>query len=222
MTEHIVRILQIEQVTHDVKRFQVEKPEGYAFIPGQATDVSINTPELKNKKRAFSFTCLNKDPYLEFTIKIYPKHQGITVKIDKLQVGDQLIVRDAWGAIEYKGKGLFIAGGAGITPFISIFRDLQAKNELEGNALLFGNRTKDDIIMEDEFNSIFGSNFINILSDEQVDGYAFGLISQNFIVSHSAGFNRFYVCGPPPMMKLVLNDLKNLGIPLESITTETI
>ena len=222
MTEHIVRILNIEQVTHDVKRFQVEKPEGYSFTPGQATDVSINTPELKNKKRPFSFTCLNSDPYLEFTIKIYPKHQGITVEIGKLQVGDEIILRDAWGAIEYKGKGLFIAGGAGITPFIAIFRDLQVKQELEGNALLFGNRSKDDIIMEDEFNRIFGNKFINILSDEKVEGYAFGFINQDFISSNIAGFNRFYVCGPPPMMKLVLNDLKNLGIPSESITTEAV
>jgi len=132
-----------------VNSFKFIKPESYAIIAGTANDVSINTPELKNQKRSFSFTSLNSNPYLEFTIKIYPKHQGITMLIDKLQVGDELIVRDAWGAIEYKGKGLFIAGGAGITPFIAIFRDLQTKNELEGNRLLFGNRTKEDIIMED-------------------------------------------------------------------------
>jgi ferredoxin-NADP reductase len=48
----------------------------------------------------------------------------------KVKPGDQLIIRDVWGAITYKGKGVFIAGGAGITPFISIFRDLSARNEL--------------------------------------------------------------------------------------------
>ncbi len=37
MEEHIVKILDIGQVTHDVKMFSVEKPEGYSFIPGQAT-----------------------------------------------------------------------------------------------------------------------------------------------------------------------------------------
>ena len=50
MEEHIVKILNIEQVTYDVGRFQFEKPEGYTFIPGQATDVSINSPALKNEK----------------------------------------------------------------------------------------------------------------------------------------------------------------------------
>lgn len=42
MEEHIVKILNIDKVTHNVKRFQVEKPEGYTFNPGQATEVSIN------------------------------------------------------------------------------------------------------------------------------------------------------------------------------------
>ena len=73
MEEHIVRILNIEEVTHDVKTFRIEKPDGYSFIPGQATEVSINTTALKDEKRPFTFTCLNSDPFLEFTIKIYSR-----------------------------------------------------------------------------------------------------------------------------------------------------
>lgn len=118
MEQHIVRILNIEQVTHDVKRFQIEKPEGYSFIPGQATDVSVNLPEWENEKRPFTFTCLNKEPYLEFTIKIYQSRGGVTNELGKLRPGDELIIRDVWGAISYKGKGTFIAGGAGVTPFL--------------------------------------------------------------------------------------------------------
>lgn len=145
MEEHIIKILGIEQVTHDVKRFRVEKPEGYSFTPGQATEVSINTPEYKDEKRPFTFTCLNREPYLEFTIKIYPSHNGVTNELGKLKPGAELIIRDVWGAISYKGKGVFIAGGAGITPFISIFRDLRAKDEISGNTLIFANKAKADI-----------------------------------------------------------------------------
>ena len=65
MEEYIVKILSIDAVTHNVKRFRIEKPSGYVFKPGQATDVSINTPELKNEKRPFTFTCLNSADYLE-------------------------------------------------------------------------------------------------------------------------------------------------------------
>jgi ferredoxin-NADP reductase len=219
--EYIVKILDIKQVTHDVKRFQVEKPLGYSFIPGQATEVSINKPELKNEKRPFTFTCLNKEPYLEFTIKIYSSRKGVTNELGKLKPGSELIIRDVWGAINYKGKGVFIAGGAGITPFISIFRDLQAKNEIAGNKLLFANKTKADIILENELRSFLGKHFINILSDEKADGYFHGMISVDFLKANIDDFSRkFYVCGPPPMMDAVLKHLANLGVAENSITLE--
>ena len=96
MEEYIVKILNVENVTHNVKRFQFEKPLGYSFIPGQATDVSINVPDLKNEKRPFTFTCLNSAGYLEFTIKIYTDHDGVTNELGKLEPGSELIIRDVW------------------------------------------------------------------------------------------------------------------------------
>jgi ferredoxin-NADP reductase len=221
MDEFVVKILKIEQLTPDVKRFQTEKPEGYSFIPGQATEVSINTPGLRNEKRPFTFTCLNKEPYLEFTIKIYSTRQGVTNALGKLKPGSELIIRDVWGAITFKGKGVFVAGGAGITPFISIFRDLRTKDEIHGNMLLFANKTKADIILENELRALLGKAFVNILSDEKADGYFHGLISEDFLRSQIADFNtQFYVCGPPPMMDSVLKILDDLGVGNNSITLE--
>ena len=57
---------------------------------------------------------------------------------------------------EYKGEGVFIAGGAGITPFLSIFRYLNSKNEINNNILIFANKTKADIIHEEELKSLAG------------------------------------------------------------------
>jgi ferredoxin-NADP reductase len=221
MEEHIVKIIRTEQLTHDVKKFQVVKPKGYSFIPGQATDVSVNTPDFINKKRPFTYTGLNTDPYLEFTIKIYPSHKGVTNKLNGLIPGDEIIIRDVWGAITYKGEGVFIAGGAGITPFISIFRDLRTKNEIAGNTLIFANKTQADIILETELKNLPGLEFINILSDEQADGYYHGMISEEFLKSHIRNFNRrFYLCGPPPMMNAVKNQLASLGVGKNSIVVE--
>jgi ferredoxin-NADP reductase len=221
MEEHIVKIIRTEQVTHDVKRFQVERPEGYSFIPGQATEVSLNTPEFRNKKRPFTFTGLISDAYLEFTIKIYPSHKGVTNELGKLNPGNELIIRDPWGAISYKGRGVFIAGGAGITPFISIFRDLRVKNEIAGNTLIFANKTKADIIMENEFKKLAGLEFINILSDEQAEGYYHGMISEDFLKRNISDFSqKFYLCGPPPMMSAVKKQLANLGVGKNSIVLE--
>jgi hypothetical protein len=62
--EHIVKILKTEYVTHNVKRFTLSKPDAYKFKPGQATDIVINLPEWKEKRRPFTFTSLNEWDHL--------------------------------------------------------------------------------------------------------------------------------------------------------------
>jgi ferredoxin-NADP reductase len=124
---HTLKIKKITQITHDVKSYQLEKPADYSFVPGQATEVSIQKEGWTEEKRPFTFTSLPEDDFLEFIIKSYPDHNGVTEQMDQLEEGDQLIIDDPWGAIQYKGPGVFIAGGAGVTPFIAIFRDLHQK-----------------------------------------------------------------------------------------------
>ena len=180
MESHIVKIKSIGKVTHDVVRIVIEKPAGYTFTSGQATEVAINKKEWKEEKRPFTFTSLPWDDHLEFTIKTYPQRKGVTNEILKLKAGDELIIHDVWGAISYKGEGIFIAGGAGITPFLSIFRYLKSKIKINNNLLIFANKTKADIIHEEEFKSSLGNAFINILSDEEIPGYAHGMITEDF------------------------------------------
>jgi len=223
MKQHLVKLESIKHITHDVLQIVTEKPEQYHFTPGQATEVSINKPDWKVKKNPFTFTCLPKDDFLEFTIKTYPEHKGVTNELLKLKKDDELILHDVFGAISYKGVGVFIAGGAGVTPFISILRDLQAKNEIGDNKLIFANKTKEDIILLSEFNELLGKNFINILSDEKVDGYAHGKITEGFLKTYiNDSTKNVYLCGPPSMMDAILKQLSNLGIDKKSIIVEAI
>ena len=118
-------------------------------------------------------------------------------------------------------KVFFIAGGAGVTPFISIFRYLRSKNELGNNKLIFANKTRDDIILKYEFNFFLGKNFINILSDEIVEGYPHGFITEEFLKTQITDFNKnFYICGPPPMIDAVEKILSNLGVDEKMVTKE--
>src|SRR5688572_7026373 len=181
MMETTTRILDITPVTHDVNRFRLEKPEGYRFNPGQATEVSINTSKWKEEKRPFTFTSLNEDPFLEFTIKSYRDHDGMTNELGKLHPGDELIIRDVWGAIEYKGPGFFIAGGAGITPFIAILRRLHKDKKLDGNKLFFSNKTSNDIILKDEFNAMLGEDAKFVITNEPDSSYYNGFINEEFL-----------------------------------------
>jgi ferredoxin-NADP reductase len=216
-----VRIISIDKVTHDVLRIVTEKPQAYNFTPGQATEVSINKSGWQLEKRPFTFTCLPGDDYLEFTIKTYPSHKGVTNELLQLKKEDELILHDVFGAIAYKGEGVFIAGGAGVTPFISIFRFLRSKNEVGENKLIFANKTSADIILAQEFKKLLGKNFINILSREKAVGYAHGYITEDFLKSNIADLKRkIYLCGPEPMMEEIEKQLSNLGVALGSIIKE--
>lgn len=221
MESHILKIISIGKVTHDVVRIELPKPDNYNFVPGQATEIAINKEKWKEEKRPFTFTCLPTDNYLEFTIKTYPSRHGVTNELLSLVPGDELILHDVWGAISYKGEGLFIAGGAGITPFLSIFRHLNSINRVGNNKLIFANKTKADIIHEDEFKRILGDRFVNILSDEAVEGYAHGFITEDFIKENlPAAGGKFYLCGPPPMMDAVQKIFSNLGVGEDSVVVE--
>lgn len=221
MEQYVVKILSIENVTHDVKRFQYEKPEGYHFVPGQATEVSINKIGWQEERRPFTFTGLNDQPYLEFTIKIYSDHPGVTNELNLLKPGDELIIRDVWGTIEYKGPGYFIAGGAGITPFISILRQLNKENELAGNKLFFSNKTEQDIILKDELTAMLGDDAVYVITNEPGKDHYHGYIDEAFLKKQVDDFNKsFYLCGPPGMVEAMQNTLTKLGAKPDTVVFE--
>lgn len=221
MSNHTLSIESISNVTHDVLRIRTNKPAGFDFMPGQAANIAINKKGWLHKERPFSFTNLPTNSNLEFTIKTYAGKEHVTNQLLQLKQNDELILHDVFGTIQYKGPGVFIAGGAGVTPFISIFRNLKLKNEIGTNRLLFANKTKSDIILKNEFEDLLGDNFVNILSDERTEGYAFGRITEEFLKKNIRDLNQqFYVCGPPSMIKEVEHQLDNLGVNKNYITKE--
>lgn len=221
MEEHIVKILSIEPVTHNVKHFKLQKPGGYQFIPGQATEVAINKPGWESERRPFTFTSLNEWDHLEFTIKIYSDHKGVTDQLGQLKPGDELLLHDVWGAIQYKGEGTFIAGGAGVTPFIAIFRQLQKDHALGNNKLIFSNKTRKDIILKDEFSAMLGNNFINTLTQDDAPGYDHHKIDKEYLQKKISSFDQqFYICGPDEMVKSVKDILPAIGAKQDLITVE--
>jgi ferredoxin-NADP reductase len=219
--DHIVKLLETRVVTHDVKEFRVEKPKGYHFTPGQATDVSVNRPEWKENKHPFTFTGLNEDPFLQFTIKGYPGRHGVTDLLHRLRPGEEIIIGEVWGAIEYKGPGCFLAGGAGITPFLAIFRELHKDKQAAGNTLFFSNKTSSDIIEHEELLSILGARANFLLTREKRPGYFQGRMDKAFLEERVTDFGQpFYVCGPDAMVQELSATLAGLGVSPETLVVE--
>jgi ferredoxin-NADP reductase len=219
--DHTVKIISATNLTHNVKRFVVEKPEGFQFTPGHATDMSINKKGWEDNNHPFTFTCLNDEPYLEFTIKIYTNPQGVTYHLNQLVAGDQLIISDPWGAIEYKGPGYFIAGGAGITPFIAILRQLYKDGKIGDNVLFFSNKTDQDIILKDELEVMLANNAHFTITSQKDSKYDKRRIDADFLKTEVKDFKKhFYVCGPDEMVNEISETLGKLGAKTDSVVFE--
>jgi cytochrome-b5 reductase len=215
-------ILMTEFVTHDVKRFILTRPENFEFKPGQGVKFVINEPAWKDEEgHPFTPTCLAGDRVLEFMIKKYPADKGVTERLHSLEPGAQILLSEAFGTITYKGEGTFIAAGAGVTPFIAIFRMLSREGKLGGNSLIFSNKIPRDIICESELLHYLGSRCILTCTRQSEPGYDSRRIDDVFLRERVANFDQyFYICGPDAFVGGTIKALKKLGAKRESLVFE--
>ncbi len=219
--EHVVTVREIERLTPDVRRYVIDKPEGYSFEPGQAAEIALDDDDWRDEARPFTFTSLPEDDHLELTIKSYPDHDGVTKRIGELEVGDRLVLGDSWGAITDKGAGTFIAGGAGVTPFISILRRRARDGELAGCHLIFSNLTEADIILREEFEQMGDLRTTWLVTEQSDSDFAADMLDKDALERLIGGTDqKFYVCGPQKMVDDLSAALEELGADTEGITFE--
>lgn len=219
---HTLTLRSKAPLTHDTHRYVFDRPEGYDFTPGQACHMALDRDGWRDEDRPFTFTSLPDEDRLEFTIKSYPDHDGVTTRLAELEQGDTVLVDDPSGAIEDRGDGVFIAGGAGVTPFIAILRNkLEQKGTLAGNTLVFSNATEDDIIMRQEFERMEGLRCHWTVTEETGSPLARGMIDAEMLRPLvDPDRDTAYVCGPPEMTDAVREHLESLGVPKERLIYE--
>lgn len=219
---YTLTLQKIEPVTHDTNHLTFNRPDGYRFRPGQATDLALAREGWLEEKRPFTFVNLPDTDTLEFIIKSYPDHDGVTEQIAKMEPGDTALIEDPWGAIQDQGKGTFIAGGAGVTPFIAILRDrLIREGTLEGCKLIFSNKTEKDIILRQYFNAMKGLETVFTVTGQDDASVHKGRIDKAFLKTNiDPSQGHYYVCGPDKMVEEITGTLKELGVTEDRIVTE--
>ena len=212
----------IEPVTHDTNHLVFDKPEGFEYVPGQAVDMALDLDGWREEKRPFTFTSLPGEESLEFVIKSYADHDGVTARIGRMKPGDTVLVDDPWGAITDQGPGWFIAGSAGVTPFIAILRKrLEENGTLEGSELIFSNSTEDDIIYRKEFEAMEGLKTYFTVTDQTSADVHTGKVDRKLLESRiQPGKGKCYVCGPDEMIDDIVLALKEIGVAEDDIVIE--
>lgn len=215
---YAVKLLRKQKMTHDVILLSLERPANYSFTPGQYTELSVELPGKPLECSTFSFIGLNSDLDVQLAMKASPENPEINTHLRRLEEGDVVQISDPRNEVLYRGPGVFIAGGTGITPFMAIFRQLNQDGKLDGNTLLYANKRGEDICFEGELYQMFGTDFTSILTLEDRPRNATGKIDVGFIEKHVTQLDQpFYVCGPEPFVNHVADVLKETGVDAGSI-----
>ncbi len=209
---HEMTLKQIEPVTRDTHHLVFERPDGFDYTPGQGVELHVLKDGWSDKGRPFTPVTLPDEPTLEFVIKSYPEHHGVTEQIAAMKPGDKVRMKGPFGAISDQGPGVFIAGGAGVTPMIAVLRKrLHDHGTLEGSTLVFANKTEDDIIWRDRFEAMTGLTTAFVV-DKAGSTVAQQRLDREYLRQFVQPDQRYYLCGPPPMMDAVRDALHDLDV----------
>ncbi len=216
----IAEIISIKQETHDVKTFRFNKPNEFSFISGQYCLVSFVD---QDGGRPFTFSNNPTSDYIELTIK---KIGEFTKELFKLKVGNKLVIDGPKESVlrfdgSIKDNIVFLAGGSGITPFMSIIRYIVNKRLHNKIILLYSNRTTKDIIYKKELDKIDSIDVIYFITNEIVKNlrYESRRVDKELVRKHVKDVNDYlwYICGPPRMVDAMKNILNELSVDKEKI-----
>lgn len=216
------KVLHKQEINHNVMRFHIQKPYGYIFTPGQAIDLSIDKPGYELEVAPFTIINDVSSSFLELIIKIRPDKKSLTNGLAELECGANLQITEPWDTYKYKGSGVFIAAGSGITPFLPILRQLanSGVDIRKDHTLVYANKRKEDILFNAELKRYFGDNYINVLSSVKERNMVLGRVDFNFLKEQIKNLNQhFYICGPRIFENDVRSNLLILGAEKSHIQT---
>ena len=228
-TKQILRISDIKQLSHDTKlfRFVSAKPQKplAPFRAGQYIGITVEINGVRTSRPYSLVSSPNQLAYYELGIR---KKVGGFVSpylLENAKIGDVLEATEPMGNLFYNslfhGNNLvFIAGGCGITPFISMIRDITEKSIPLNICLIYGALSKKDILFKEELEDIQSrrSNVsINyVLSEPDPDWKgACGFITKDIISKIVGKIDEkyFYIVGNRAMYGFVDTELQILGVP---------
>ena len=195
-----LKIKDIKDENEDTKTFTLipdeEKTLELApFKAGSYISIYVKTND-NIVSRAYSLSSSPKEALnniYKITIKKKPDGYLSNYLFNNAKVGDKLFATEPGGNLTYNklrdSKNVIaIAGGVGITPFISMAKAINEGSENFNLTILYGIRTTKDIIFKNELDELTKNNsnikIVYVFSDEKVEGYPFGFIGSELIKNY--------------------------------------
>lgn len=227
LQEATTRVAAIEELTHDIRLLRVAlvEPEQLSFQPGQYVDIKIPGAD---EHRSFSMANTPATAHeLEFMIKLYPDgHFSGLLDSGEVKVGDELELTGPYGVFTLRATSprrlLFIGGGAGMAPILSLLRSLAEQGSERPAVYYYGARNPHDLFHVEELDGLAQSlpdfRFVPALSEGGADQNGWtgesGLITDVVDrLEEDVTEVEAYLCGPPPMVDAAIALLERKGVP---------
>lgn len=228
-------LMEKKEIAKDTFEFTFKPSEKMMYTSGQYMEWTFPhvSPDIRGIRRYFTIASSPLEDVVRLGVKRAEKGSTFKNALFSLDEGKGLLATSVMGDFllpEDTGKKLvFVAGGIGITPFISMLRTLAIKKEKRDITLFYANKKEDEIAYKDVLESAkenVGLKTIHILSDMQAlpRGWSgeTGFITKEMLEKHLADIisSCYYISGPPMMVSSYEKLLKDMGVPTSNIITD--
>lgn len=213
--KHYFMVDEVRQLSESVVEIVLEPTgEPLDFLPGQFIFVSFNHTLVTNEPHPFSISSAPGERYLRITVKALG---DFTRTLPQLTKGTAVTVEGPFGGFTQervcKESEVWVAGGIGITPFLSRARALLTTERL-GKCidLYYSAATRKELLFLDELEQIArtvpGFTIIPHPADE------LSYLNAATLQEHSGPLQDkdIFICGPPPMMNSIIRQCKAFGV----------
>ena len=224
----IEAVTQVAEETWTV-RLRPSGHQGLRFRPGQFAWLSLDRQPFGHREHPFSFSSSPAElPQVSFTIR---ERGDFTSGIGALQPGTKIYLDGPFGHFSYQRHPapgyVFIAGGIGITPIMSMLRELAAAGDTRPLHLIYVARDLDRVVFREELDGLTRELDLRIhyvlrrppAGWEEERGRLDPAMLGRLLPSDRSGYH-FYVCGPDEMMDMVENELMRGGIGFGRVHSE--
>ena len=235
MTTHELKLRQRDDVAEGTMAFHFDKPPGFAFKPGQAIDLVLpGDPAGDAQAVRHTFSLVSAPFQDELTVATRMRDSTYKRTLKSLALGASVQIEGPFGSLTlHKDRAraaVFIAGGIGITPFMSILRQA-AKDQLPQHlSLLYSNRRPEDSAFLAELDQLQGLNsrfrLVATMTEMAKSGRPWQgetrLIDADLVKSVGARLPApiYYLAGPPAMVDAIRKTLDSAGIDDDDVRSE--
>lgn len=203
-------------VADEIWRLDVEVEQPLSFIPGQYVRIRT-TPE--GPWRSYSMANAPGETRLSFYVRLVPNGEFSTWLKEKAEIGDTIELDGPRGSFFLRAEDrprLFVAGGSGLAPFLSMLRHLGTQDDGQKTTLIVGARTGQHLFAQAEIAAMADANpnlrIAYAVESNPVDGARIGYPTDLIPELGLSAAERVYVCGPPPMVDAVKNSMSRIGL----------